>query len=313
MCVIAQFFLKSGYALNMAFRPITKLDLQKPFCDCVVRDESSIFIEMCVIAHYVAFRGCIVVTFNLPTTQQRRIMPYPKYDPNAPIENRFLAALPPEELDCILPKLEEVELEFGDKIYERGGEIDYVYFPTGSLFSLLAVGPDELTLEMGVVGREGMAGYPVFIEDSISDFRVIVLGSGKAKRMTTADFVFESKRNETLRQMMLQFGRLRFAQASLASACHRFHGVEKRLVRWLLMTSDRLQNSEIPVTNTFLSYILGLSPKEATDAVDILKKRELVRYSKDRFEIIDRPNLLAAACNCYTLIRNEENSYPVPV
>lgn len=240
-------------------------------------------------------------------------MPYPKYDPNAPIENRFLAALPPDDLKRIMLKLEEVELKFGDKIYERSGKIDYVYFPTGSLFSLLAVGPDELTLEMGVVGREGMVGYPVFVGDDLSDFRVIVLGSGKAMRMPAADFTFECERDETLRHMMLVFGKLRFAQTSVASACHRFHGVEKRLVRWILMTSDRLQNSEIPVTHTFLSYILGLSPKEATDAVEILKKRELVRYGKDRLEIIDRPNLLAAACNCYALIRNEENSYPVPI
>ena len=240
-------------------------------------------------------------------------MPYPKYDPNAPIENRFLAALPPNELERILPKLEEVELKFGEKIYERGGIIEHVYFPTGSLFSLLAVGPDELTLEMGVVGREGMVGFPVFLDDSISDFRVIVLGSGKAMRMSTADFAFECEQDETLRQMMLRFGQLRFVQTSLASACHRFHGVEKRLVRWILMTSDRLQNSEIPVTNTFLSYILGLSPKEATDAVEILKKRELVRYSNNRFEIIDRKNLLASACKCYTLIRNEENAFPVPI
>lgn len=240
-------------------------------------------------------------------------MAYPKYDPNAPIENRFLAALPPVDLARIRQKLEEVELKFGEKIYERGGKIEYVYFPTGSLFSRLAVGPDELTLEMGVVGREGMMGYPVFVGDSRSDFRVIVLGSGKAMRMTAADFKFECKRDETLRHMMLRFGQLRFMQASLASACHRFHGVEKRLVRWILMTSDRLQNSEIPVTSAFLSHILGLSPKEAQGAVDILKKRELIRYSNGRLKIIDRPNLLASACECYTLIRNEEISYPVPI
>lgn len=240
-------------------------------------------------------------------------MAYPKFDPNALIENRFLAALPPEELESILPKLEEVDLKFGEKIYERGGKIEYVYFPTGSLFSRLAVGPDELTLEMGVVGREGMMGYPVFVGDSRSEFRVIVLGSGKAMRMTAADFKFECKRDEVLRLMMLRFGQLRFMQASLASACHRFHGVEKRLVRWILMTSDRLQNSKIPVTNNFLSFILGLSPKEATVAVDTLKKRELIRYSKGCLEIIDRPSLLAAACDCYTLIRNEENNYQVPV
>ncbi len=240
-------------------------------------------------------------------------MAFPKYDPSAPIENRFLAALPPNDLARILTKLEEVDLKFGDKIYERGGEMEYVYFPTGSLFSLLAVGPDEVTLEMGVVGREGMAGYPVFVGDNLSDFRVIVLGSGKAMRMTAADFSVECSRDETLRHMMLRFGQLRLVQTSLASACHRFHGVEKRLVRWILMTTDRLQSSEIPVTHTFLSYILGLSAKEATDAVGILEERDLIRYSNESLEILDRPNLLESACNCYTLIRNEENTYPVPI
>ncbi len=240
-------------------------------------------------------------------------MPYPEYDPNAPIENRFLAALPPEELERILPKLEEVELKFGEKIYERGGTIEHVYFPTGSIFSLLAVGPGELTLEMGIVGREGMVGYPVLLNDHLSIFRVIVQGSGKAMRLPAADFVFECERDETLRQMMLRLGQLRMVQASMASACHRFHGVEKRLVRWILMTSDRLQNSVIPVTDAFLSYILGMSPKEAVDAVEILKQRDLIRFSDDRLEIIDHTNLLASACNCYTLIRNEEYNYPVPI
>lgn len=240
-------------------------------------------------------------------------MPYSKYDPNAPIENRFLAALPPDELERILPKLEEVELKFGQKMYERGETIQYVYFPTGCIFSLLAVGPDDLTLEMGIVGREGMVGLPVFMDESVSVFRVIVQGSGKAMRMSATDFAFECEHDETLRHMMLRLGHLRLVQSSLSSACHRFHDVEKRLVRWILMTSDRLQNSEIPVTNTFLSQILGMSPKEATDAGEILKKRELIRYSHDRLEIIDRPNLLAAACKCYPLIRNEENAFPVPI
>lgn len=240
-------------------------------------------------------------------------MPYPKYDPNAPIENRFLAALPPDDLERILPKLEEVELKFGEKIYERGGTIDFVYFPTGSIFSLLAVGPNEMMLEMGIVGREGMVGFPVFMDDSISVFRVIVQGSGKAMRMTAADFSFECARDEELRHLMLRFGQLRLVQASLASACHRFHNVEKRLVRWILMTSDRLQNSNIPVTNTFLSHILGLSLKEATDAIEILEKKELIRYGSDHLEIIDRPKLLTFVCECYALIRNEENTYPVPI
>ena len=240
-------------------------------------------------------------------------MAYPKYYPTAQIENRFLSALPPDEIEHLLPKLEEVELKFGDIVYERRGTIDCVYFPTSSLFSMLTVGPDELTLEMGVVGREGMVGYPLFVGDSRSDFRVIVLGSGKAMRMSAADFKVECKQGVTLRHMMLRFGQLRFMQASMASACHRFHGVEKRLVRWILMTSDRLQAGEIPITNSFLSFILGLSATEATHAVELLEQRKLVRYNKDRFEILDRPNLLAAACDCYTLIRNEENTYPVPV
>ena len=240
-------------------------------------------------------------------------MPYPKFNPDAPIENRFLAALPPDELERILPKLEEVEVTFGDKIYERHGIIDYVYFPTGCIFSLLAVGPDELTLQMGIVGREGMVGLPVLLDDHLSVFRVIAQGSGKAMRMSAADFVFESKRDETLHEMMMRYAHLRLTQASLASACHRFHDTEKRVVRWILMTSDRLQNSEIPMTKAFLSHILGLSGDEVTGAVETLKQRDLIGYSDDRFRIIDRPNLLAAACDCYAIIRSEENTFPVPI
>lgn len=229
---------------------------------------------------------------------------------NAPIENRFLAALPQDEYERFVPHLEEVDLTFGTTIYDRGQTIDYVYFPTGSIFSLLAVGPDDLTLEMGIVGREGMVGVPVFADDRISTFRVVVQGDGTAMRMPTADFEIECERDETLQEMMMGFVKLRLMQASLASACHRFHGVEKRLVRWILMTSDRMQNDEIPVTNVFLSHILGLEGDVVTDAVKTLEKRGLIDYSNGRFLIVDRPGLEDAACKCYAIIRNEEKRFP---
>lgn len=239
-------------------------------------------------------------------------MTYPIHIAGTPIENQFLAALPHDDLERIFPKLEKVELTYGTTIYDRGEPIQYVYFPTGCIFSMVAVGTDGLALEMGIVGREGMVGLPVFLGDDLADCRVIVQEDGSAMRMTAADFEFECRNNKTLRQRLVLFARLRLVQATLASACHRAHDVEKQLVRWLLMTSDRMQNSEIPVTSEFLSLILGLTREKAAKAIQTLMQRDLIGYNNDRFTILDRPKLLASACKCYTIIRNEELSIAVP-
>jgi len=237
-------------------------------------------------------------------------MVHPDLIHDAPIQNRLLAALPPIELKGFIPKLEVVDLTVGTKIYDRGDRIEHVYFPTSTVTTLLAVGTDDLTLEIGLVGREGVLGLPVFLGDKMADCRAIVQADGMAARMATTDFEIECAKGETLRHMLLRFAQLRMVQTSQASACHRFHEIEKRLVRWILMTSDRIETSAILVTHDFLTKILGVRRDEVTRAAETLTKRGLIGYSRNRLLIPDRPRLEAAACQCYSIIRDKEKSLP---
>jgi CRP-like cAMP-binding protein len=227
---------------------------------------------------------------------------------NSQRQNRLLRALPAKELKRFIPKLEKVDLKFGTHIFDRGDPIDHVYFPTGSVATLLAVGTEKLTLEIGLVGSEGVVGLPVFLGDTVADCRAVVQADGTALRMRATDFAIECRKAETLRKMLLRYGQLRMVQTSLASACHRFHEIEKRLVRWILMTSDRIENSEIRVTHDFLTNILGVRPEEVTDAAQKLAKKDLISYTRNRLVIPDRSVLEAAACRCYKLIRSEERA-----
>lgn len=229
---------------------------------------------------------------------------------NALIANKLLAALPVNEFDRFAPKLEEVDLTFGAKIYDRGESIEHVYFPTSTVTTLLAVVPDELTLEVGLIGREGVVGLPVFLGDKVAPHRTVVQANGTALRMTARDFERECANGETLRRMLLSFARVTMLQTSIASACHRFHEPEKRLVRWTLMTIDRTENSEITVTPDFLSNVLGERSETVTNTAEMLAKRNLIHYDRNRVVIPDRTALEAAACNCYSIIREEEKSLP---
>lgn len=227
----------------------------------------------------------------------------------APTANKLLAALPTDEFERIAPKLEEVDLKFGTKLFDVGELVEHIYFPTSSVATLLAVGAKELVLEIGIVGRDGIVGLPAFLGDKVAPYRAVVQTGGIAIRMDAKDFDIERAKGETLRRLLLRFAYSSMVQTSLASACHRFHETEKRLVRWLLMTSDRVDTKEIVATHKFLTSILDETPKSVDKAFASLENRRLIKYRRNRFVIPDRAALEAAACKCYATIRNEENSF----
>lgn len=229
---------------------------------------------------------------------------------NAPTANRLLAALPPNEYERLRPTLEEIALDFDTKLFEYDDPIRHVYFPNSGIISLLS-GVDEIsTLEVGIVGREGMACLSLFCGAKTTRARAIVQGKGTAMRMKAADFENECRKGGALPGVMLRFAHYMLVQVSQTAVCYRFHKIEGRLARWLLMTGDRMENNEFPITQGFMSNMLGVSREAVSKAAGSLQKKDLISYSRGNILIIDRPGLESAACKCYGILLAEEKSFP---
>jgi CRP-like cAMP-binding protein len=220
-----------------------------------------------------------------------------------PISNSVLAALPARTYEALRSGLEPVQLAFGEILYEPGQEIRDVYFPLDSLVSLLTLVDDRYALEVGLVGREGMLGMPLTLGSPISPVRALVQGSGTALRMNATRFRKEFSRSTLLQRGLYRYLSLLMAQISQTAACNRFHVVEARLARWLLMTSDRVRSDEFHLTHEFLSHMLGVRRVGVTEAASALQKRKLIEYSRGNITILNRARLEQASCACYDAVR----------
>lgn len=221
----------------------------------------------------------------------------------AQLANSLLAALPRKEYLQALQHLKPVELVFGETLYEPGGLIRHVYFPVDSLVSLLTLVEGHLALEVGLVGREGMLGVSLALGVNISPVRALVQGSGKALRMQAAQFLAQMKRGKTLKREIYRYTHALMAQVTQTAACNRFHVVEARLARWLLMTRDRVQSNKFHLTQEFLAHMLGVRRVGVTKAASALQKQGLISYSRGSIRVLDPARLEAAACPCYQIIR----------
>ncbi len=203
-----------------------------------------------------------------------------------------------------LSELEPVTLRFGEILYEAGGRIRHVYFPIDCLISLLTAVDKRRTLEVGMVGNEGMTGMPFILGMGVSGVRALVQGGGRALRMSAAPFRIEFDRNPPLRQALFRYTYALMAQISQTAACNRFHESEARLARWLLMTRERVASDEFPLTHEFLAHMLGLRREGVTEAATALKGRGLIDYRRGKIRILDAKGLKNSACTCYQIIKN---------
>jgi hypothetical protein len=222
--------------------------------------------------------------------------------------NYLLAALPRKAYLRMLTGLVPVDLIYGQVLYEPAGRIRHVYFPIDCLVSLLTAVDKRRTLEVGMVGNEGMVGMPMALGIGVSAVRSLVQGSGSAMRMTAEGFRAEFKNNMPLQRALFRYNHLLMAQISQTAACNRFHEAEPRLARWLLMTSDRLHCDEFRLTHEFLSHMLGVRRVGVTEAAGALGHKKLIEYSRGNIRILDRKRLEAAACTCYRIVRNLQKS-----
>jgi CRP-like cAMP-binding protein len=219
--------------------------------------------------------------------------------------NRLLTALPKSDYKLLSPMLEQVRLVYNETIYEAGKPIRHIYFPESGIISLLSGVSENSTIEVGIVGNEGMVGLPVYLGVERSSTRALVQGAGSALRMEAADFIKFSARSPKLQTLMLRYIHSLFTQVSQSAACNRFHPIDERLARWLMMTRDRMGSSKFQITQEFLSNMLGIRREAVNKAAGILQERGLVSYLRGNMKILDRKGLERAACTCYKIIKAE--------
>jgi CRP-like cAMP-binding protein len=228
------------------------------------------------------------------------------------VTNRLLAALPTQEYQRLLPELELVTLNFAEVIYEPGDKIRHVYFPNDSvvslLASLLATENHHSMLEVGMIGNEGMTGVSVFMGVDTSRTRALVQGAGTAMRMKSAVLRNESNHVSSLHRLLHRYTHSLLTQTSLSSACNRFHTLDSRLARWLLMTHDRIGSDEFRLTQEFMSNMLGVRREGVNRVAGNLQRDKLISYSRGHVTVINRRGLEKVSCDCYRTIRAESEN-----
>ena len=221
--------------------------------------------------------------------------------------NTLLAALPRPEQRRLLSHCTEVKLTYAELLCESGARIRHVYFPSRGLISLLTPVDRRPNVEVGMVGREGMAGIPLFLGIKVSPVRALVQGSGSAMRVTAAAFRNEVERSPSLRRELNRYLYTFIVQLAQTAACNTRHELRSRLARWLLMTHDRMQSDEFYLTQEFLAQMLGVQRAGVTKAAGLLQRKKLIRYRRGHITILDRRGLERASCACYAQVNTMSN------
>ena len=217
--------------------------------------------------------------------------------------NRLLAALPPEVLAALWPRLEQVELPLRRVLHAPGEPIEAVYFPETGYASMVAYMEDGDAAEVGMVGREGMVGLPVLLGAECDDIEALVQSPGTALRMGAAAFRAELDRAPAFRTLLLRYALVHHGQVARTAACNGRHHTDQRLARWLLMAHDRARTDEFPMTHEFLGLMLGVRRAGITVAAGQFQKAGFIHYERGCIDVTDRPGLESVACECYGIVR----------
>ncbi|HEX4786148.1 MAG TPA: Crp/Fnr family transcriptional regulator [Candidatus Sulfotelmatobacter sp.] len=242
-----------------------------------------------------------------------RFVPKPSsrgVDPRS-IRNEILLSLPPQECAAVLSELEFVEMRSYDLLNEMGEPIENCYFMNSGMTSILTIMGDGKGVEVGLTGKEGFIGLPVIVGLKTSATRAIVQISGSAYRLSAPQITQALEKCPQLTRRLNRYSQELGMQATQVAACNRLHDVERRLARWLLMSQDRVGGDIMPLTQEFLSHMLGTRRASVTVAAGILQRAGLIKYSRGAVTIMNRAKLEDAACECYAIISRQSQNWLV--
>jgi CRP-like cAMP-binding protein len=225
--------------------------------------------------------------------------------PNDPVENRLLAALPRDDYERILPQLGQVSFSLGEVVYEFGGHLDYVYFPTNSIVSLLYTMENGTSAEMGLTGNYGVVGIALFMGGGTMPNRAVVQSGGEAIRMKAKTLQDEFARGGKFQQLLLRYTQALITQISQTAVCNRLHSVEQQLCRWLLLSHDRVKTDELIMTQELIADMLGVRREGVTVAAGRLQDSGAISYVRGHIQILNRQKLEETVCECYRVVRDE--------
>jgi len=222
-----------------------------------------------------------------------------------PTDNRLIAALPRAECERLISHLELIHLSRGKILFDAGAPIHHGYFPLKGVISLLGMTEDGETVEVAMVGNEGMLGLPIILRVGVALHRSVVQIPADVLRIRSDVLKLEFNRNGKLQDLLLRFTHSLIAQISLSATCNRFHTIERRLARWLLVIDDRVKRQTFYLTQEFISQMLGTPRTVVTVAANKLQDAGFIRYRRGRIRILNRRGLESAACECYGIVTNE--------
>ena len=225
--------------------------------------------------------------------------------PSNPLANDLLASLPEAEWQRWQPQLERVELKLGQVLYESGTTMHHVYFPTNSFDSLLYVMEDGASAEIAVVGHEGVVGISIFMGGGSTPSRAVVQSAGWGFRLRAAVIKEEFARSMPVLHLLLRYTQALITQMAQTAVCNRHHSLDQQLCRWLLLSMDRLQGTELVMTQELIANMLGVRREGVTEAALRLQKAGLISYARGHIQILNRPGLEQRTCECYSVVKQE--------
>jgi CRP-like cAMP-binding protein len=219
--------------------------------------------------------------------------------------NHLLAALPTAEWERWHPLLEMVDLPLGKVLYEPGSTMSHVYFPTTAIVSLLYVMEDGASAEIALVGNEGLVGIALFMGGESTPSRAVVQSAGKGYRMRAGVVKEEFDRSSVVLHLLLRYTQALITQMAQTAVCNRHHSLDQQLCRWLLLSLDRLQGTELVMTQELIANMLGVRREGVTEAALRLQHAGLIQYARGHIRVLDRAGLEQRTCECYAVVKKE--------
>ena len=222
-----------------------------------------------------------------------------------PRHNQLLAALPHDQWQRWVSHLEHVNMPLGQVLYEPGDTLKHVYFPTTAIVSLLYVMEDGESAEIAVVGNEGVAGISLFMGGDSTPSRALIQSAGGAFRLSAGVMKEEFDRAGPVLHLLLRYTQALITQMVQTAACNKHHSLDQQLCRWLLLSLDRLQGTEMVMTQKLIAHMLGVAPAIATDGALKLQSAGLIDYADGQIRVLDRNRLEKRSCECYSVVKKE--------